>query len=390
MGLFSSRNKTESIALIDITAGSVGAAYAHYAKGESPVIYYSTRVPVETRDNEEPLDSMLRALEEVEDQLMLTGAPTLRRETGSGHIDRILVSVGAPWQETKVSTKHIQPTHTFIVTRALLANAADDIASAAPGRIESGRSIIATILNGYEIGNPFGKRATRADIVVLSSSLDKKASDAIQKSLRRAFHAHDIQLTAFAPVSYAVIRDLYPHQKNFIILEVSDISSDAAFVKHGLLSGVKSAPHGLRELTAATERAAYLAEHEEPAGLVNKGRNLAFGDRTSIAENAWLASLRDVFSEFAALHALPHTMFLLADAGSRDFLKRTLEGSELRTLWLSDEPLSIMPLAPGNLAPYLKTRGQASPDFYLSLLALFYRKTLIEVTAKKAVAEKEG
>ncbi|KND47347.1 MAG: hypothetical protein AB199_02880 [Parcubacteria bacterium C7867-004] len=375
MGLFSFGKKTESIALIDIGSGSIGGGYAHFSEGAIPVMYYSVRIPIEAAEGEELTDAMLRTLLTVEQLLTHEGAPAMRRETGSGHADRILVSLGAPWQETKVVTKHIQQPHPFLITPALLTNAANEIAGDQPGRVESGRSVIATILNGYEIGEPFGKRANRADFVILSSSVDKRAHDAVRKSLRHAFHAHDIEVTAFAPAAYAVFRDLYPHQKDFIILDVSGAATDAAFVKRGLLSGVTSVPHGLDNLFKASREAAQSAAPAASAiNLLDKSGSDEFTARSAEAQREWLGGLRDVFAAFAAEQALPRTLFLMADDGARDFLKRILESSELRSLWLSEEPLSIVPVSSQNLSTRVSARGLATADLFLGILALFHAK----------------
>ncbi|HRH55639.1 MAG TPA: hypothetical protein PK609_02115, partial [Candidatus Paceibacterota bacterium] len=52
------------------------------------------------------------------------------------------------------------------------------------------------------------------------------------------------------------------------------------------------------------------------------------------------------------------------------YLKLTLEESELRSLWLSDEPLSVIALSPSSLAPKVKTRGLGEGDIFLAILAL--------------------
>jgi len=379
MGLFSFGKKGRAVALVDIGSASVGGAYAYYAHGAQPVIYYTVRIPVAPRPQESVTDSMLRTLAEVERRLIEEGAPALHREIGSGHVSSVLVSVGAPWQDTIIEHRSIQETRPFTFTQAVLAHATADIAGAGEGRIESGRTVIATMLNGYETSNPFGKKAKRADLVVLASTLEKEAAKAILTSLRRAFHSHNVSLTAFAPAAYAVFRDLYPHQKDFIVLDVSGAATDAAFVKRGLLAGVHSVPHGLHELLAGGMQAAEDSAKMPSLGMIDPLRNAAFDTRSSELEKTWLLSLREIFTEFAGRQALPRMLFVLADEGARGFLKRILERSELRSLWLSDDPLSIVPITPAHLAPYVKTRGIAEGDLFLALLVLYFGKNAASI-----------
>ncbi len=375
MGLFSSTKK-ESVALIDIGSASVGGAYVHFSSYDRPSVYYTVRIPVEPRANEAILPAMLRSLAEVGQLLIAEGAPILRQETGSAHVHTILASVGAPWQSTSIRTEQIAPEKPFTFTQALLHETLTKTAQTPEGYLTSGESVIATSLNGYETNEPFGRRAKRADLVIISSAIEKIAAGEIETQLRHTFHTHTPELTAFAVVSYTVFRDLYPHQKDFIVLDVSGTNTDAAFIRHGVLVGVESVPQGLHDLMKAARGSHDEVAHIPPSGFIESSANTRFAERVSTAEAQWLQTLQTAFRDFAGKHPLPRTIFLLADADSRDFLKRILDTATLRTLWLSDEPLTIIPVVPGHLATYVQTKVAAEGDAYLTLLALFYQKRL--------------
>lgn len=364
------KKKTRSIALVDIGSASVGGAYAHYEEGKPPIIYYTARVDVEVREGETVRDGMLRSLAFLERLLIEEGAPALRRETGSAVIEKVLVSVAAPWQDTLVTTTNIQQKNAFTFTHAHLAEAVKRTAVVAKDRISSGHTVVATILNGYETPNPFGKHVTRAELVILASTLEKEAAHAIQASLRKAFHTNEIELTAFAPVAYTVFRDLYPHQKDFIVLDVSGTGTDAAFVKRGLLVEVRSVAFGTQDLLIAARKAGQRA-HLSAVDMIDPVANESFAKESEEAERIWLDGLHGVFSSVASVQALPRTVLLLADTDAREYLKRALEKSRLRSLWLSDEPLSVVPITPSHLAARVKTRGLGDGDLFLALLALY-------------------
>lgn len=364
------KKKTRSVALIDIGSASVGGAYVHYEEGKSPIIYYTARVDVETRDGETVRDGMLRSLAFLERLLIEEGAPALRREAGSAVIEKVVVSIAAPWQDTTVTTTNLQQKNPFTFTRAHLTEAVKKTGLVPKDRISSGHTVIATILNGYETPNPFGKRVTRAELVILASTIEKEAANAIEASLRRAFHTNQIELTAFAPVGYTVFRDLYPHQKDFVVLDVSGTGTDAAFVKRGILVEVRSVAYGTQDLLSAARMAGQRA-HENATDMLDPAANQSFAKEAEEAKKVWLDGLYAAFAGVAGVQALPRTVLLLADPDSRDYLKRTLEASRLRTLWLSDEPLSVIPVTPAHLAAKVKTRGLGEGDLFLALLALY-------------------
>ncbi len=375
MGLFGAKKKRISIALIDIDSSSVGGGLAHIQVGEQPTMYFTTRENIEAREHEDVSEAMLRTLEEVASRLVTLGGPVLRQETGSGHIDRILVSVGAPWQKTAVRIEAISETKPFIFTPALLSEITKKGQKIPDGYVISGESVIATLLNGYETSKPFGKRVTRADMIILSSLLDEKVAKTIERTLRKTYHTHALTLTAFASVAYAGFRDIYPHENDFLVLEVSGEATDIAFVKRGLLVDVTTIVHGINDLLRGSSNKEALTSDASHA-LIDPTRNARFGARIEETEKAWLENIVKALQEASVRHALPRTLFLLAEPNSREYLRRLLDAPSMRSLWLTDDPLRVISVVPAHFAQFIKTRGDAGGDVFLALLALFSKKSL--------------
>jgi hypothetical protein len=372
-----------SMVLIAINSSSVCGAYAHYSKNEPPTIYFSVSKHISPREHESQTDAMLRTLDDVGHDLIETGAPTLRRETGSGHADGVLVSVADPWQQTAVHTQTIQPGKQFTFTRAMLSEIIASSEHVPDDRISFGESVIATILNGYDIPNPIGKKANRAEVIVLSSTLEKKLTETIHAKVRKLYHTHDIAFTAFAPVAYTVLRSLYPHEKDFLVLNVETDGTDLSFVKNGVLVDVGSLPQGLSSLLTASRAAERMTIEEEAGmarrmseqpGYLNPDRNARFSLRAETARDEWVKSLADRLKTFANQHPLPRTLFLLTEPAARDYLKRALDSHVLHALWLSDEPLAIISITPEQFSSRLRTRSADEISVFLSILALYQQK----------------
>lgn len=378
MGLFGKPTR-QSVALIDVGSASVGGAFAHFEASEQPTVYYTARVPLERREGESAADSMLRSLGILSNILVNGGAPVLRSETGNAHIDAVVVSISAPWQETSVRVERVEDEHPFVFTHALMEQVTRRGLKEHPERVRTGESVISSILNGYEVENPFGKKTKRADLVILSSTLERTVASAVQKVLRQAFHTADITFTAFAPLSYAVLRDLYPHEKDFLILEVEGEQTDLAFVKHGLLTDIASLPQGTNALLQAVSSVSHpelMQTGDTERGLIDAKRNEAFASEISKVKEEWLASLTSALKGFAGRHALPRTIFLLADADARGFLEGLLDTPSIHALWLSDEPLGIIAMSPLHLSQHVRTRGKARGDVFLAMMALYFDKKM--------------
>ncbi len=363
MAFFKAKENPTAFALIDIDSSSVGAALAHIDTVNPLLIYYSVRKKIEAKEHENSIEAMLRTVAEVGKELTLNGAPILRQEAGSGSVHKIAVSVGAPWQKTKIRIEALSEAKPFIFSKALVSEILSKDASIPEGYTKSNESILAILLNGYETEKPYGKKIMRADIVVLSSLIQEKTSKMIEKSLREAYHTHSLTLHAFASVAYIAFRELYPHEKDFLIIDVSEEATNIAFIKRGLLVDIASISYGTKYLLKGTP-------HSESFDVKKN-----FSQREH--EKVWLDSIVESLQNTSAKQALPHTIFLLAESESLDYIQKLLGSTDLHSLWLTDDPLRVIPVIPSHFSKLLKVRGDASPDVFLALLALYSKHELL-------------
>lgn len=399
MGLFGVKRPSQTVALIDISSASVRGAYAHIEEGKAPGIYYTAYIPIDIGSGQsaevaDPVAAdMLRSLERLAERLVRDGAPLLKSELGTARVDSVLVSIGAPWQRTTVRVESIRKDQPFVFNRAFIDQALKSNDATLPeGHIEAGEVVIATLLNGYETAKPFGKRAKRADLIVLNSTLAKDVSEAVTRVLRRTYHTHAIHTTAFAPVAYEILRDVYQHHKDFLVLDVAGTATDLAFIKENVLVDVCTLDTGVHDLLRAARAGGVMGTGMPglAAGgqsIIDPSRNARFSDKMNSVQTAWLAELRSAFTDFASRHPLPRTLFLLADSDTRDFLKRTLDDEGLRSLWLSEEPLQIVPVLAEQFSSLVKTRAGASGDAYIAMLALYYQRRIAHIAAASATPE---
>lgn len=372
MGLFG-KPERQTVALVDIGSSSVGGAFAHFEPASAPTLYFTARIPITRREGEQPGAGMLRALEELGSVMVRYGGPVLRKELKTGHASCVLASIASPWQETRVRVETISQEKPFLFTRQLLHETAKKTAKTVEGRREADEAVIATLLNGYEIGNPFGKKAKRADLIILSSSLEADVAGKVEKTLRHAFHNNHVVTTAFAPMSYAVIRDMYPHEKDFLVVDVTGEATDFIFVKQGILTDVSSIPQGAHALITSLKKENNTCP-VEPSGLPTLMKQDQEGPQKNTEQEAWKSAVSTVLRDFKTRHALPRSVFLLADEPIRAFMEGLLDSKDIHSLWLSDEPLTVIALCPEHMAQFVRTRGEAEGDVFLAMLALYHNK----------------
>lgn len=324
------------MALIDIASDSVAGGYVRYEEGKTPEILYAKRVSIERGR----IEAALAALGEM---LTREGAPVLARITGSGSVASVLVSVGAPWQETRVRTERLQGKGEFTFTSRILADALTKEAIDEGHRILADEIVVGTILNGYETKRPLGKRVSEADVIILASFIDREVAEVIARALRRLYHTREIRLASASALRYEALRRAFPHQKSYLIVDAGTTVTDITLVRRGLLAGVDDERAGSSSGTVSV-----LTKQSAPG---------------------WCANIEEGFNHLAKQQPLPHTIFLLTSEAARASCKQDLEKMPFASLWLSNDPPTVIPLAPSQI-PQVRFGDGAIPDLPLALLAL--------------------
>lgn len=324
--------------LIDIGAGSVAGAYVHLPEGELPLVLYSRRLLIEPRIEEPAEAAMLRTLERLGEMLVREGAPALLRATGSGSAESVLVAVDAPWQETQMRIEVFEDKRPFVFTKSILNDALLRESVAPAHKILIDESVVGTTLNGYEVANPYGKRTSRAQVIILTSFIEEQVGRALAGQLQSLYHTREIVLISGTSLRYQAIRAIFPHDRDCIILDALGPEIAIALVKNGLLVASVDMPDG---------------EAGSPL---------------------WVQEVTETLGKLAKQHPLPHTIFLLAREEGAERLKSILSSADLGRLWLSDDPPKVVPVLASHLASFTRLTTDASPDLVLSLIAMYAKR----------------
>ncbi len=334
-------DKAESVVLIDITVGSVAGAYARRSNGQTPLLLYARRFPIENHADETRERAMLRALRVLGDALIREGAPALARATGSGSINNIVVSIDAPWQETSVRTEHFEGKEPFVFTKALVAKAMEKTGCASEDKVICDERVVGTLLNGYETHDPYGKSAHRAEIIILSSLIKQSVVGGVTAILRGLYHTKRIEIIAGSSLRYQALRAAFPHEHNALILDATGPVVSIELVRNDLLVAISETPD------------------------------------VSVGDSAWAHEVTQVIIELAKRYPLPRNIFLLARESETEETQKALTKVQLGSLWLSDNQPKIVSILPSHFAGLVKQTDATLIDLSLILMTLYahYRES---------------
>lgn len=378
--LFKNRH-IKTVVLIEIGSASISGAYALIDEKNHPIIYYSNHAPIHLRHNTSLIDKVTDALQKITKDLLTNGAPTTAHRSGrSIYIDSIIVSIAAPWQETQIRKEQKNRHKPFRFTKLTMDEMVTHISKrVADGRVITNNLVISTSLNGYAVQHPFGISTKEAEVVVLESYIDKEMVTRVRQIIINTFHNNNIEITAFAPVIYAVLRIMYPNEQNMLILDISGEATDIVLIKDGILIDVVHTQRGLNMLRkSAYDAGIHAAEPSESfhtmehTMLIDSKRNTKFTASIQQARALWLQDVIQALQTLNIKYVLPKNIFLLADDEAISFIKRQLDKEpSFQTLWLSTEPIPIITLSTRQFFTLVQYRGGAQNDTFISILALY-------------------
>lgn len=360
MSFFRRRAARESALLIDVGSGSVGAAYLSHGGASKPALLHAVRVPT---DEHEPAKAVAEAVKRV----VTEGAPLLRDATGSGHASRAVVAIASPWQKLHAETVRKEAPAPFSVTNGVLKELTEPKGETPMGFEKLDATIIAILLNGYQVREPIGKKAKNAEAVVVTTYAEQRLMDGTRKALRELAHIREASFVSFPWISYEAIRELYPHERDYLILDAAGRATDISVVSRGLLADSASAAKGTRILTARTPNAANGTEALESG--VHVIRDLADKSAYESGKQEWLDCIVEALGLLAKRQALPRTIFLLADPDTLNYVQTLMDEDRVRSLWLTSEQLSVMPVAPSQLSARIVADSHDANDAFMLLVA---------------------
>ncbi len=380
MSLFSP--KPELGIVYHIGTASVGAGLVSFEQGKTPLVMKSLREHMpyrESVDAEKFLADMIDALKALNARLAKEGASRVK------HVFYIFSS---PWAvaETKiVSLKEAQP---FTLTRSQV----DKIVAAHEKMFEAEmagtgsanslkaieRRVIDIKLNGYQVADPYGKKANPADISFFTSLIPRTLFDKVIDISARTYHPRDTRAFSFSLASFSVIRDVFHEESDFIFLDIGGEISDLTIVQNGLILETASFPLGRHFLIRKIKKAfgASTEEAASLAGLYEEGKaDEATAEKLrpilDQAAEEWTTGFHTVLAKAGGRISLPTKLFVVINQDFMHYFMRTLESERVSEFGVAAAPLFVTLLSHDNLKPAVEFAPQADKDPFIALTTAF-------------------
>ncbi len=400
MTWFSSWRGTGKISVIfDIGNASVGGALLSVEGDGKPRLLFTHReaIPVGRElDMKRLLPKMKKALGATAAVLQKEGVARLRQQVPGPLVHDIYCILAAPWSISRTKILKIKRAKPFSVTVDLLEEMAaneellfDKGLGDDPDRVELGhgplilmeKKVIKTRLNGYEVSDPFDKKATRIELSLFLSATTEMVSKAVEDAVRGAFGHQKVNFNTFNLVAYTALRDAYPRKEDFLFIDVSGEMTDIMLVRHHVILETLSFPFGrnaiIRRLSRAVNSEPEIAASELRVYWEQKTEDQSknkLRDALTEASGGWLKLFDISIASLSKNDFVPTTVFITADREVSPLFVNAIAERKVGQFSLEGESFKVVPINHETLQNFISAAPGIELDEFLTLESMFLRR----------------
>lgn len=377
--------------LVDIGSSSVGCALVRMEKGRAPHILATVRENIPFQESLSSAKFLLAMNHALERALKLIQGGK-KDGVAPAHI---FCTLSSPWFILKSRHLRIAQKEPFEITEKTLdiflsddiEHLKDELKETLPPQdvmiIE--KKIIQTKLNGYDIKNPYGQKTSQVEIVATVGVSSKIVIQSIERKLGQRFHTTPIHFGTFPIAAFNAVRDIFPHENNFLFLDITGEATDVSLVSGDLLVGSVSFPRGknfiIREIStqfhtiheeAATLFAMYLrkelpsAKHALVEGVVLR------------AEKEWLTRFEKALVTLAGSGVLSRKVFFTTDIDISELFSSLITKAEAGSLL--SESFEVQYIDQMIVSKFVSFESEVFRDPFIVIEALLAEKIVFQHT----------
>ncbi len=385
--LFFTKDKNEERSiLIDVGNGSITGSVVSFKDNQKPLFLYIVR-------------NFFSANEKLESQKLEIEMKDLLNQTldninkkGLGKIDKVLISFSSPWFLSKTRFVKISNSKEFIVTKNFLEDVLNKEIEVFKKELEKEyngeqfeaieKSVIHSKINGYALDNTLNKRTKILDLSVYVSVVH----NLFLKNLLEIIHKHThlsrnkIHINSFPLVSFTVFRDLFTHEPDFLIMDITSEITDITLVRENSVEKTVSIPSGknfiIRQISKNLGIPFEIAESTLKLFIDKKLDEQASSKVSEIliqVEKEWSIYLENALLELSDSH-LPMTLFLTSDHNIFSIYEEFLKIQKTDSTAIFRKNLKIERIDLEKLQSFYENKSGFNLDEFIVILTLFYKK----------------
>jgi hypothetical protein len=211
---------------------------------------------------------------------------------------------------------------------------------------------IKVALNGYETATPENQKAKELEMTIFVSMSGEEILKKIEETIGKHFAHKSIKFSSFAMAAFAVVRDIFADQKDFLLIDIGGEMTDISLTKKSVLRRSVSFPIGRNFIIrgAAEALECSLEEARSYFSLFKDGHAAHEADKKiapiiNRLSGQWLAKFQESLANISDDVSIPATIYLAVDKDLVDFFSETILTEQFSQYTLAESKFKIVPLS---------------------------------------------
>jgi hypothetical protein len=355
MSMFSSLKKEDELFLVfDLGSASVRGAIFTIDSNKVPHILFSVSEPIKLKDElnfDEFFKATISALDIVSGKIFFKklGAPK-----------KIFAILSSAWFVSEIRNISYESDKNFVFDQKF----ADSLIKTEIEKFEKEYGdkdsefkemtpielrTTKILLNGYNVPAPMNQKTQKAEMSIFVSLSSKVFVKKVEETINKHFSIAEIKFSSFVMASFAVVRNLFISQENFILIDISGEITDISMVKKDILNSSISFPFGvnyiLRNIAKNFNCSIYHAKsmfalYKENHADEETMKRMDFIIKTLAKD--WLRRFQESLTNFSNDISIPSTIFLTVENDFADFFSETIKSDQFHQYTLADSKFKII------------------------------------------------
>ena len=207
---------------------------------------------------------------------------------------------------------------------------------------------IKTMMNGYETPTPLNQKGSDLEMTIFISMSGEQILKKIEESIKKHFYVKNINFSSFAFSSFAVVRDMYSHNEDFLLINIGGEMTSISMIKKNILRESTSFPLGINFLIreVASSFSFSLGEAKSLFSLVKDGHaensvEKKLGPVIDKLKAGWLIKFQESLSNLCNDISVPATLYLVVNKEMADFFSELIKKEQFNQYTLTDSKFKV-------------------------------------------------
>jgi hypothetical protein len=377
------------VLLLDIGSSSVGASLSHCDGKDKSRIVYSVRKDFASHSIhsfESHIDCMKKGLasvlKEITSQTNATPA-------------QVAVSFASSWYISQTRTVVMRRSTPFLVKKDLIQSFKSKeekkfldehkgMFGKTDGQVALLESkILDTLVDGYSISNPIGKKATSFSLTLYLAVIPKEVLETVEDLVVSGAHVNHLSFATFQSVAFVGIRDMFPAKNDFLVIDINGEITDLSLIRNDVILESISFPLGENFFKSRLQKhfGWSLSEYRSHLSLYKEGKlhddfRFEFEEYLNVLLRDWSVYVRRALHSLDGDRLSPEHICLIGGDVFARHIKSILESGQFQNFTHTQNPFHVTIIDSAHLHELCYIQNILKPEPSIILLSYFANRIL--------------